>query len=102
MQKYSSHGLEVPKQELSWTDKKQLAESLVQLRYVSRTRTGNKEKGAALEEVGATFRTWLCSSDGELLIERYVNQHSQDEIEKFKDMDELILYFEAQQPKTLH
>ena len=102
MQKYSSHGLEVPKHELSWTERKMLAENLVQLRYVSRVHPSNEEKRAALKEVGATFRTWLNSSDGELLIERYVNQHSQDEIEKFKDMDELIRHFEGQQPKTLH
>lgn len=102
MQGYSSHGFEVPKQELSWLEKKQLAENLVQLHYISRVSSDDEEKRTALEEVGAAFRTWLTSSDGELLIERYVNQHSQDEIEKFKDMEDLVRHFEAQLPRVLH
>lgn len=48
------------------------------------------------------FREWLNTSDGDETIKKYASEHTMEDIESFRDMDDVVKVYEAYHARTLH
>jgi len=109
-------GLESPQQNQSKIespemDRVRIAEKMLQMYYLTKI---HPEAGTFFEEIqksGGSFRQWFDEkeapskeekSGSEKMIE-YAEKHSEEAIQNFEDMDDLVKSYEAYfQAKTLH